>query len=197
MATYAHRTLVPASHGAAVMLPANTEFAVVDVEGGQVGDLFAFNAQDPSEFASASHTRVMLGKLFPQPGDAIYTNQRNEIIRLVADNSPGKHDALYAACDPRRYELMGAPGHRSCAGNLEEAMAQFGDMKCPTPQPFNVFMEVPIDAEGKTFIVPATSAPGDSLIFATLMDTIVALSSCPMDLYAVSSGEITPLTIEF
>jgi uncharacterized protein YcgI (DUF1989 family) len=179
------------------MVSANTEFAVVDVEGGQVGDLFAFNAQDPAEFASASHTRVMLGKLFPRPGDAIYTSQRNEILRLIADNSPGRHDALYAACDPRRYELMGAPGHRSCAGNLEEAMSQFGGMKCPTPQPFNVFMEVPIEAGGKTSIVPATSAPGDSLIFVTLMDTIIALSSCPMDLYAVSSGGITPLAIEF
>jgi uncharacterized protein YcgI (DUF1989 family) len=42
---------------------AGTEFRVVDVEGGQVGDLFAFCADDVGEYASASHTRPAIGRL--------------------------------------------------------------------------------------------------------------------------------------
>jgi uncharacterized protein len=198
MSTHAQRTVVPAAHGAAVMLPANTEFAVVNLEGGQIGDLFAFNAQDSSEFASASHTRSMLRKLFPLPGDSIYTNRKNAILRFVADNSPGRHDALYAACDPRRYELMGgAPDHRSCAMNLDEAMAQFGGLKCPTPEPFNLFQEVTVDNSGNIPLQPASARPGDNVVFTTLMDAIVAVSSCPMDLYDANSGGITPLAIDY
>ncbi|MHB1928771.1 MAG: DUF1989 domain-containing protein [Acidimicrobiales bacterium] len=197
MTAYTHRTLVPAAQGAALRLPAGTEFAVVDVEGGQVGDLFAFNADDPSEFASASHTRVMTRKLFPRPGDAIYTNRRNALLRLDTDNSPGRHDSLYASCDPRRYELMGAPGHRSCASNLEEAMEPFGGLRCPTPEPFNVFMDVAVDPAGNTSLVPASSRAGDNLVFTTLMDTIVALSSCPMDVYQISTGGVTSLAIDY
>lgn len=197
MSVYSHRTLVAAAHGAAVMLPADIEFAVINLEGGQMADLFAFNPSEPSEFASAFHTRSMLRKLFPQVGDVIYTNHRNGILRLVADNSPGRHDALYAACDPRRYELMGATGHRSFASNLAEAMAQFGGLKCPTPEPFNLFQEVVPDDSGSIPIEPASAQPGDSVVFATLMDAYVAVSSCPMDLYEVNPGGITPLAIEY
>lgn len=196
MASYTQRTLVPAAHGSAVLLPADTEFAIVNLEGGQVGDLFAFNAHDPSEFASMSHTRSMLRKLVPQPGDVIYTTLRNGILRMVSDNSSGTHDTLYAACDPRRYELMGSPGHRSCAANLREAMAEFGGLKSAIPEPFNVFQHVTIDDAGNLAIEPASAAPGASVVFTTLMETIVALSSCPMDLYPVSSGAITPLSID-
>ena len=56
---------VPARDGRAVNVVTGERFAVVDVAGGQVGDLFAFNAEDVSEYASAEHTRVALSRLFP------------------------------------------------------------------------------------------------------------------------------------
>ena len=88
----------------------------------------------------------------------------------------------------------GATGpHRSCATNLEEALVDFGGLLVPTPQPFNVFMEVDVSAEGELSVLPATSQPGDSLDFLAVMDLIVVLSSCPMDINPISSGGITPL----
>jgi hypothetical protein len=188
---------VPAGTGTAVRLDADTQFSVLDVEGGQVGDLFAFSAKDTTEFASASHTRSIIKKLFPRPGDTIYTNLRRPILALEQDHSPGRHDTLYAACDARRYEMLGVTtSHRSCGTNLTEAMMSYGGLMVPTPQPFNIFMEVDVDADGNLLICPATSQPGDRLIFRTLMDTIVALSSCPMDVYDISTGGITPLSIQ-
>ncbi|MGH3273680.1 MAG: DUF1989 domain-containing protein [Streptosporangiaceae bacterium] len=189
--------LVAAGTGGAVRIGANTRFAVVDVEGGQVGDLFAFNAGATTEFASASHSRSVLGKLFPRPGDVIYTSLRRPMLALEEDNSPGRHDTLYAACDPRRYEMLGVVGpHRSCAVNLAEAMDSHGGLTVPTPQPFNVFMEVSIDAEGNSAISPATSQAGDHLVFRALMEVIVVLSSCPQDVNPISTGGITPLAID-
>ena len=90
---------VPAGEGRAVLLGEGQCFRVVDVAGGQVGDLFAFTAADPGEFASASHTRVAIGKLFPRQGDPVLTNRRRPILSVLEDTSPGWHDMLYAACD--------------------------------------------------------------------------------------------------
>jgi uncharacterized protein len=188
---------VPAGEGRAVLLGEGQSFRVVDVAGGQVGDLFAFTAADPGEFASASHTRVAIGKLFPRPGDPVLTNRRRPILSVLEDTSPGWHDMLYAACDPARYALLGAPAsHRSCAGNLAEALAGQGVEAGPVPQPINVFMDVRARPDGTLVSSPASSRPGDYLAFRAARECIVVLSSCPMDIVPISSGGITPLELQ-
>lgn len=189
--------LVAPGEGRAVAIMEGNRFAVVDIDGGQVGDLFAFNADDLSEFASASHTRPAIEKLFPRPGDTIYSNLRRPMLLLEEDRSPGRHDTLYAACDPQRYAMLGVTTpHRSCATNLAEAMAPFGGLPVPTPQPFNIFMEVDVGMSGNMVLNSATSRPGDRLVFSALMDIVVALSSCPMDVKPISTGGITALAVQ-
>jgi uncharacterized protein YcgI (DUF1989 family) len=188
---------VPAGEGRAVLLGEGQCFRVVDVAGGQVGDLFAFTAADPGEFASASHTRVAIGKLFPRPGDPVLTNRRRPILSVLEDTSPGWHDMLYAACDPARYASLGAPAsHRSCAGNLAEALAGRGLEAGPVPQPINVFMDVRARPDGTLASLPASSRPGDYLAFRADQECIIVLSSCPMDIVPISSGGITPLELQ-
>ncbi len=192
-----NRVLVPAGEGRALRVPAGASFAVVDVAGGQVGDLFAFNAEDVHEHASAEHTRPSTRWLFPRPGQSVLTNQRRPILELLEDTSPGSHDTLYAACDPARYRLLGVEApHRSCAQNLREAMEAVGFSEVAIPQPLNVFMDVSVDADGAMTMRPASSRPGDHLVFRALMDCYVVLSSCPMDLVAISTGGVTPLAID-
>jgi uncharacterized protein YcgI (DUF1989 family) len=189
--------LVSAGEGRGVRVAAGTEFRVVDVEGGQVGDLFAFAAEDVNEYASASHTRPAIGRLFPRPGQTILTNLRRPILDLLEDTSPGYHDTLYAACDPARYRLLGVEGpHRSCAENLRESMAALGITDVPVPQPLNIFMDVRVDPSGELVTRPASSRAGDSLLFRALIDCHVVLSSCPMDIIEIGSGGITPLAID-
>jgi uncharacterized protein YcgI (DUF1989 family) len=188
---------VPAGEGRAVLLGEGQCFRVVDVAGGQVGDLFAFTAADPGEFASASHTRVAIGKLFPRPGDPVLTNRRRPILSVLEDTSPGWHDMLYAACDPARYASLGAPAsHRSCAGNLAEALVSRGLEAGPVPQPINVFMDVRARPDGTLASSPASSRPGDYLAFRAAQECIIVLSSCPMDIVPISSGGITPLDLQ-
>ncbi len=151
---------VPGGEGRAAMVSAGQSFRVVDVDGGQVGDLFAFAAADPGEFASAEHTRVAIAKLFPQPGDPVLTNRRRPILVAAEDTSPRRHDMLYAACDPARYALLGATAPHPLVSR------------------------------------PASSRPGDYIAFRAAQDCLVVLSSCPMDIVAISSGGITPLELQ-
>lgn len=188
---------MPPGEGRGLRVPAHTAFKVVDVDGGQVGDLFAFSADNPGEHASASHTRPSTGRLFPRPGQAILTNLRRPILELLEDNSPGHHDTLYAACDAARYELLGVRlPHRSCAQNLVEAMAVLDQRDVVVPQPLNVFMDVRVDPSGEMTSRPASSRAGDNLVFRALVGCYVVLSSCPMDIVPISSGGITALAID-
>jgi uncharacterized protein len=191
------RLVVPAGEGRGIRMAAGTTFRVVDVEGGQVGDLFAFTAGDVHEYASAEHTRPSIGRLFVRPGQTVLTTLRRPILELLEDNSPGHHDTLYAACDPARYRLLGVKGpHRSCAQNLRESMRALGVGDVAIPQPLNVFMDVRVDPWGEMTTRPASSKPGDNLVFRALVDSYVVLSSCPMDTVPISSGGITPLAID-
>jgi uncharacterized protein len=191
------RLLVPGGEGRAALLAEGRSFRVIDVAGGQVGDLFAFAAADPGEFASAPHTRVAIRKLFPRPGDPVLSNRRRPILSVLEDTSPGRHDMLYAACDPARYASLGAPAsHRSCAGNLAEALASRGLDLVTVPQPLNVFMDVRPEQDGTLVSAPASSRPGDYLAFRAAQDCLIVLSSCPMDIVPISTGGITPLELQ-
>jgi uncharacterized protein len=189
-------TLVPGGEGRAVRVGEGQYFRVTDVEGGQVGDLFAFAATDPAEYASAEHTRVAIQRLFPRPGDPVLTNRRRPVLSVLEDTSPGRHDMLYAACDPARYALLGAdPSHRSCVANLRQAAGEHGLGIPSVPQPFNIFMDVRVQENGTLVSHPASSRPGDYVAFLAAMDCLVVLSSCPMDVVNISSGGITPLEL--
>jgi uncharacterized protein YcgI (DUF1989 family) len=188
---------VPGGEARAAFVGEGQCFRVVDVAGGQVGDLFVFTAADPGEFASASHTRVAIGKLFPRPGDPVLTNRRRPILSVTEDTSPGWHDMLYAACDPARYASLGAPAsHRSCAGNLAEVLRGRGLDVTAVPQPLNIFMDVRPRPDGTIVSAPASSRPGDYIAFRATQDCLVVLSSCPMDIVPISSGGISPLELQ-
>lgn len=205
---------MPGGEGRAILVRAGQIARVTDVTGGQVGDLFAFSEADPAEYASAEHTRPAIRKLFPRPGDPVLTNRRRPILTVREDTSPGRHDMLYAACDPARYASLGAaPGHRSCAGNLLEAagaygtalamraygttlsLRAYGTTLVTVPQPLNVFMDVRPERDGTLVSHPASSQAGDFIEFRAELDCLVVLSSCPMDIVPISAGGITPLDL--
>ncbi len=198
--TSSRRTIVPARAGRAIRLGRGDRVRVVDLAGGQVGDVFAF-ADDGSatltEHLSAAHTRAHTSRVFPATGEDLVTNRRRPILRLVADDSPGRHDLLIAACDRERYDALGAPGHPSCAQNLADALAELDlESGVPVPQPVNVFMNVPVAADGTLRWLPALTAPGDSITFEAAIDCVVAVSACPQDLTGINGAEPTALALD-
>jgi uncharacterized protein YcgI (DUF1989 family) len=188
---------VPAREGRGVRVAAGQRFRVIDVEGGQVADTFAFRADDVSEYHSAEHTRAVVSRLFPRVAEAFVTNHRRPILRLEEDASPGIHDMLCAACDPERYAGLGVDGwHASCQENLRRAMGALGVADVEVPQPINLFMNIPVLDGGELGWEPAPTAAGDSVTLRAEMDCVVVVSACPQDLVPINNLNPTPIAIE-
>jgi len=191
------RIHIPAREGRGVRVASSARVRVVDLEGGQVGDLFAFDADDVGEYASAEHTRVAVSRLFPRLGESFVTNRRRPILSLEEDTSPGVHDMLCAACDPTRYAGLGVEGwHASCQENLRRVMAEFGHEGVEVPQPINLFMNIPVLEDGALGWEPALTKPGDYVQLRAERDCYIVVSACPQDLITINGGTPSALAIE-
>jgi uncharacterized protein YcgI (DUF1989 family) len=122
---------------------------VINTHGQQVVDTWAFNSAALTECMSMEHTRAALSRIMVRVGDSLVTNQRRPILTLVEDTSPGVHDTLIAACDRYRYVLLGCTtSHDNCTDNLAAALAALGRQAPETPSPWNLFMNIPVQADG-------------------------------------------------
>jgi len=74
---------LPARAGIAFRVDAGDHIRIVDLEGEQAADFWAFHENDLNEYLSAPHTRIGLIRLLPRPGECCLTNQRRPIIRVV------------------------------------------------------------------------------------------------------------------
>ena len=196
----ARRHVVPPGEGRAVRVPAGAHVQVIDLDGGQVGDVFAFVAEpgrrELTEYLSAAHTRASTSRLFPRVGESFVTSRRRDILRLTGD-TVGVHDMLIAACDPPRYAQLGADNHRSCAENLTEALCELDlTYSGATPQPVNVFMRIQVSIEGDLQWWEAPSGPGDSVTFQAMQECVVAVSACPQDIVGINRSGLSALAID-
>lgn len=179
--------IVKGGYGAAVKLKAGQTLTCINTHGTQVIDMWGFDLADPEDWMSMHHTHSRIRRLVPREGEFFCTYTRRPILTVVADNSPGRHDTTYPACDRHRYALDGAgPDHRSCGGNLAEALAEHG-YTAPrfTPQPFNLWMNCPVLPDGTIGFEPPATKPGDSMTLRAEMDCLVAMSACPYDMGAI------------
>jgi len=179
--------------GVALRLRQGQRLQIVNTHGTQVVDCWALNPADLGEYMSMPHSRNVWYRLVPRPGDLLVTNLRNPILRLLEDTSPGLHDTLIPCCDATRYRQLGVEGrHPSCAENFEMALrAMQIDPPLP-PAPLNLFMNVPIKANGALAVAPPDSKPGDHVILEAQMDCLVVLSACPHDIFPVNGADCTP-----
>jgi uncharacterized protein YcgI (DUF1989 family) len=203
---------IPPSSGAAVQLIHSQRLKIINTHGSQAVGLWAFSALEKGSvkggfnfnYLSMCHTRSALLKLRLDIGDRILDNRRLSMLSLVEDTSGGIHDVLFAACDPCRYRQLGVTGyHNSCAEILESELTRFGQSLPEdnaylrrdtlasaaqmtenwTPDPLNLFMNVPISNEGARLGLNApVCPPGGYVMFEALTQCVVVISACPMDL---------------
>lgn len=196
-AGHVERIVIPAKEARHARVRAGDRFRIVDVEGCQCVDFWAIRAGDTTEWASAEHTRVELNRLFPLPGEHIFTNRRREILLFEQDNSPGIHDMLVAACDPARFERLGAEGwHSSCQENFFKVAGELGWDYPFLPQSISWFTNIPIFEDRSIGWEPAPSRPGDSVVLRAEMDCDVLVCSCSQDIVPINCGKPTPLALE-
>jgi uncharacterized protein YcgI (DUF1989 family) len=128
-----------------------------------------------------------------QVGDSLVTNQRRPILTLVEDTSPGIHDTLIAACDRYRYILLGCSEyHDNCTDNLAAALAELGVQAPVTPSPWNLFMHIPVQPDGRLSFEPPLCRPGDAVLLRAEMDCLLAFSACPQDIVPINGIACTP-----
>jgi len=180
---------VPARRGRAQRLTKGQAIKIINTAGTQVCDTWAFSAEDPREFMSMEHMRPTIGTIFPHKGHHLYTNRRRPILFFEEDTSPGIHDTLIAACDDYRYGLLGCKEyHDNCTDNLLAGMRQLGVQPPEVPSPLNLWMNIPVDGEGRTSWGEPLSKPGDFVILRAEMDCIVAMSACPQDILPINGA---------
>lgn len=174
---------LPARQGRAVRLYKDETLRIVNTHGTQVCDFWLFNAADLSEFFSSEHLRGSTHRINPKKGDMLLSNRRRPLAEFLTDTSPGVHDTLIAACDPARYRILGHDGyHDNCSDNLRQALLAIGLRAGEVPQPFNIWMNIPSDADEHLEFLPCVSKAGDYVEFKAYEDCIAVMSACPMDL---------------
>ncbi len=189
--------LVPAQQGRAVRVSAGSLVSIVDLEGTQVGDMFAFSPDDPTEYLSTGHTRSINRSLFPKLGESFMSNRVRPMLTFLEDTSPGFHDMLFAPCGPEVYrQKFGVEGwHPSCEENFNLAVKELGFTLGATPDPVNIFQNSPL-LEGELVLTRTQTKPGDRVTLRAEMDLILVLTACSSDLAPTNGGHCTSMSIE-
>ena len=185
------REIQPRS-GAAFRLKSGQVLKVIDPLGSQVSDLVAYSAADPREVISNGRTFDYEETIALTTGHRLWSNRSNVMLGIVED-TVGRHDFLLTPCSEAtfRHFYPDRPVHRGCFGNLAEALAPYGIEPDAIPTAFNLFMNVPVAADGSLKVDPPTSRVGDFIRLRAEMDLIVGLTACSA--YASNGGSFKPV----
>jgi|TARA_R110002003_G_scaffold193_10_gene14993 uncharacterized protein YcgI (DUF1989 family) len=172
----------------------------------------ANKAASVPEYMSMCHCRASLLKITPAVGDVLVSQKRAPLVKLIEDTSPGVHDTLIAACDRWRYGELGVSGyHESCTDNFWDAVHTLSTVSSSglnkeeqeslkelnsklggkVPDPFNLFMNIPITQEGSgakrgVSFEPPLTKEGDYVVLEALRDVVVVMSACPQDVLTIN-----------
>ena len=190
----ATRHLISPGSGVGLRLARGEHLRIIDIEGGQTGDLMAFS---PSGLERLSNGRSFdyNGKIRLSTGDVLWSDRSNAMLTIVADDV-GRHDFLYAPCSLEMYRIQyGATEyHANCHDNLLTALSEVGVEPDSLPNAFNFFMNVDVLADGRLKIQPPTCRKGDSMVVRAEMDLAIALTACPAG--TCNDGPPRPLAFE-
>jgi uncharacterized protein YcgI (DUF1989 family) len=181
--------------GVAFRLRQGETLRVIDPLGVQVSDLLAYNAADVREAISNGRTFDYEETIALTAGNILWSNRSNPMLTIVEDRV-GRHDFLLTPCSEAtfRHFYPDQPVHRGCFGNLAEALAPFGVTPDMIPCAFNLFMNVPVAADGGLRVAPPMSRAGDYIRLRAEMGLIVGLTACSA--YASNGGSFKPIRYE-
>lgn len=184
------RIKIPAQSAVSILLEMGTSCRVVNVEGGQVVDTWAFNVESPSEYLSMEHSRSANYKLLFEPGDTLVSNRFRPMLTMTADTSPGYHDTLHAACSVGSNVFYGAHNTRpNCQDNLIGEMAERGHILSSIPCPWNLFEHALVVDGARLKDEPSAAIAGDYVEFKAEMDLLLVCSACPSLVGSISGDQ--------
>jgi uncharacterized protein len=168
---------------------------IIDMEGQQAVDFICFNANDTKETYDSTVTVRLVSRAFLRKGDVLYSNLANPMFTMIEDTI-GNHDTICGCCSAEinylRYKVKETP---SCRANFLRELAKYGlDSRSLVPN-INLFMNIPIDANGELQIKAPLSRPGDHIDLAAEMDCLAVISNCPQILNPANNFNPTPVRV--
>jgi uncharacterized protein YcgI (DUF1989 family) len=116
---------------------------------------------------------------------------------VVADTVRNHWGNMGGRCSARLYRRRdNLDQHRSCQGNLTEALAPYGITGDDIVDIFNVFMNVELDSAGGFRILPTQVGKDDYIDLRAEMDILAAVSACPADTSPTNGGKSNPLGLQ-
>ena len=173
------RHRIPPQSGSAFVLRRGQTLRVIDPEGEQVADFFAFAQDDPNCWLSSGRTIDYAGRIYLTTGDILYANDSRRMAVISADTA-GRHDFLLTPCSQEMFEILyGHEGHHpSCFENLYTSLAEFGIEKHRIGTTLNLFMTVDVAPDGAITVGVPSSESGDYVDLCAEMDLVVGLTAC-------------------
>jgi uncharacterized protein YcgI (DUF1989 family) len=168
---------------------------IIDLEGQQVADWVCFNRHRREEKFSPPNTVMINGSLRPTRGYSLWSDEASKMFTIVNDTVQ-LHDVIAGACsrftNKVRYGLDNTP---NCRDNLALALGPYGIGWKDVPYAFNVFMNVPVGADGRVSNAAPISRAGDFIDLLAEMDCLVGISNCPQVLNACNAFRTKPLKL--
>lgn len=171
---------IEAKSARAFTLHAGQVIRIIDVVGGQAGDLVAFNAHDLTEVFSPARTRVEERTCRVTTGARLWTNvlPPRVLLTVVEDTAGGLHDLLYLPCCRYALETRFQCVEDGCHEHLMAALAPWSIDRLP--EPLNLFFHVRVDEEGAISFGDPPSCAGNTIALRAEIDCLVAISTCPV-----------------
>lgn len=184
--------IMNACTGKSIDVTAGQIITVIDVEGGQVVDFFAENAESPHEFLSTGVTIDCNDSLHIKVGDFIYSNLYNPMFQIMIDEV-GEHDLLHPCCRPEMYDFFyhNGDGHPNCLDNINQSL---GETR-PIIQPVNLFMYTKIHSDGAISVEPPLSKAGNKIVLKAAMNTRLGIAACSVNESDCNSGKCTSIKV--
>ena len=168
---------------------------VIDPQGEQVSDLFAFAADDLNSSLSSGRTIDYASKIYLTSGDVLWSNDSRPMFTILRDDVR-RHDFLLTPCSQAMFEILYRHHghHPSCFENLAMAFEQFGIGFERISTTFNIFMRVDVSPDGSVAVKPPLSKPGDVIELRAEMDLICGLTACSAE--GSNNGTFKPIDWE-
>ncbi len=197
--------VIPARSGKGFAVDKGQIFRIIELEGGQIGDVWFINRDDPSEHLM-SHTTFLHEGAYPKKFSQFWSCMPHvrpmATMLLEHSGNPSlpenfnNHVVLGGHCTSRQWEILNGPGkYNSCHANGMQAVAPFGlGEEHILHDNFMVFQPSFIQPDGSGDSMPSQAEPGDYVEFVADMNLIVAVSACPVGDYAVPMTEPDNIT---
>ena len=188
-------TRIPPQSGAGFRLRKGEVLRVIDPDGEQVSDLFAFRDGEPACSLSSGRSIDYASKIYLTTGDTLWSNDSRPMFTLLHDDV-GRHDFLLTPCSQEMFEILyqHRGHHPSCFENLCHAFAPFGIAPERISTTFNIFMRVDVAPDGAVAVKPPLSKAGDRLELRAEMDLVCALTACSAE--GSNNGRFKPIDFE-